>query len=80
MHNSHGIFRRVAELSTDNSINHGDDTLTGTDLHQPLKFVTYGNPPDTNSGYTTADSGIPYDSNADSRWMSFNNTKCINEL
>ena len=30
------------------------DTLTGTDLHQPLKFATFRNPPETNSGYATA--------------------------
>ena len=29
------------------------DTLTGTDLHQPLQFATFGNPPDTNPGYAT---------------------------
>ena len=28
--------------------------VTGTDLHQPLKIVTFGNPLETNSGYTTA--------------------------
>ena len=31
----------------------GGDTLTGTELHQPLKFATFGNPPETNSGYAT---------------------------
>ena len=32
---------------------HPNGTLTGTDLHQPPKFVTFGNPPETNSGYAT---------------------------
>ena len=33
-----------------------NDTLTSTDLHQPVKFVTFGNPPETNSGYATGSS------------------------
>ena len=31
----------------------GCETLTCTDLHQPLRFVTFGNPPETSSGYAT---------------------------
>ena len=31
----------------------GGDTLTGTDHHQLLKFATFGNPRETNSGYAT---------------------------
>ena len=34
-------------------LNQGGDTHTGTDLHQPLKFATFVNPRETNSGYAT---------------------------
>ena len=34
-------------------LNQAGDILTGTDLHQPLKFATFGNLPETNSGYAT---------------------------
>ena len=34
-------------------LNHGGETLTGTNLHQPLTFATFGNPPETKSGYAT---------------------------
>ena len=33
-------------------LNRGD-THTDTDLHQPLRFVTFGTPPETNCGYAT---------------------------
>ena len=34
-------------------LSHGGDTLTGTNRQQPLKFATFGNPPETKSGYAT---------------------------
>ena len=35
-------------------LNQGGDTLTGTDIHQPLKWATFGRKnPETNSGYAT---------------------------
>ena len=33
--------------------NEGSGTVTGTDLHQPLTFGSFGNPLETNSGYAT---------------------------
>ena len=41
-------------------LNQGLTPLTGTGLHQPLKFATFGPPPlETNSGYATALEGMP---------------------
>ena len=34
-------------------LNQGVIPFTGTVLHQPLQFATFGNPPKTNSGYAT---------------------------
>ena len=46
-------FKRISGVSRFFLI-YPNDTLTGTDLHQSLEFVTFGNPPETKSGYATA--------------------------
>ena len=56
---SRGVFWLPGNPPAMIFFNQGDDTVTGTDPHQPLTFATFGNPLETNSGYAT-ENGIQY--------------------
>ena len=42
---SRGVFWLPGNPPGLNFFNQGDDTVTGTDPHQPITFATFGNPP-----------------------------------